>query len=167
MIFKLSNYTLDIDVERTRAFYERADIPTTSEQCGCADCRNFDKAILKASASVVNFLRSLGIDPQKPAEIFNVTGEREQEGTIWYNGWYHICGTIVKGPKTVQKTVATDGSVTASYRWEQNYAPDPDFPFAILPISEIDLLHKDFPTPVIHLQFDTHLPFVLPIAFDN
>ena len=33
MIFRFGNYTLDVDVERTRAFYARDDVKTTSEQC--------------------------------------------------------------------------------------------------------------------------------------
>ena len=94
MIIKFANFVLDVDVERTRAFYERTDIPTMSQQCDCINCQNFDKAILKASDKVLNFLRCFGIDPQKPAETFNVPGCLEKEGTIWYNGWYHICGSI-------------------------------------------------------------------------
>ena len=75
-------------------FYERSDIPTMRQQCDCVNCRNFDEAILKASDTVLDFLRSLGIDPQKPAETFNVTGVLEDDGSIWYSGWYHISGGV-------------------------------------------------------------------------
>ncbi len=36
MIFRFSNYILDVDVDRTRAFYGRPDVLTTSEKCTCA-----------------------------------------------------------------------------------------------------------------------------------
>ena len=85
MIFRFLNYVLDIDVERTRAFYSRTDILTIGEQCECINCQNFDKAILTVPDSVLDFLRSLGIDPQKLIEVFNIFGSAEKEGAIWYN----------------------------------------------------------------------------------
>lgn len=161
MIFRFSDYILDVDVERTRAFYARED----GWQCDCQDCRNYDKAILTAPEAVLELLRSLGIDPRKPAEVFNVTGMREEDGTVWYNGWFHVCGTLVECPETVTETVAEDGSRSLSYRWELGYRPEPDYPFALLPTREIDLLPKDFPAPAVELEFDTHLPWALPTPY--
>ena len=159
MIFKLNNCILDIDVERTRAFYERTDIKSIGEQCSCCGCQNFDKVIMEASDRVTEFLRSLGIDPRKPPEVYNVTGLLEKDGTIWYNGWYHVCGTIVKSPGTEQ--------VNDAYFREHSYSPDPDCPFKVLPILDNALLHEDFPTPVIQLEIDTHLPYVLEAPFEG
>ena len=142
----LADCVLDVDVERTRAFYDRPDVLTAGAQCSCENCRNFDGAILKASASVLDFLRSFGIDPQKPVEVYNVTGKRELEGTVWYNGWYHVCGTVV----------------SRSEAKGQKYCPDPNFPFSVFPGAETELLHRKFPRPALQLEIDTHLPFVLP-----
>ena len=167
MLIKFANFTLDVDVERTRVFYERSDIPTMGQQCDCVNCRNFDEAILKTSDTVLDFLRSLGIDPQKPAETFNVTGVLEDDGSIWYSGWYHICGSIVDTPETVKTTTLPDGGEQIQYCWEHGYTPDSHFPFKVLPISRLDLIHKDFPNPVIQLEIDTHLPYVLPNPFDE
>lgn len=167
MIFYFANYVLDVDVDRTRSYYERTDVPTMSQQCDCIDCQNFDEAILKASGKVLDFLRCLGIDPQKPAETFNVTGVLEDDGSIWYNGWYHICGSILGGPETVKKVLLPDGSEQFEYCWEYSYAPDTDFPFKVLPVKERYLLHEEFPTPVIQLEIDTHLPYVLTNKFEE
>ncbi len=161
MIINFANFVLEVDVERTRAFYERSDILTMSQQCDCVNCQNFDKAILKAPDSVLDFLRSFGIDPIKPTETFNVTGKIEEDGTIWYNGWYHICGSIVDSPETVKKTLLPDGRENFEYCWEYSYAPDTDYPFKVLPIKMSAILHKEFPTPVIQLEIDTHLPYIL------
>ena len=153
MIFKYANFTIDVDVERTRAFYQRADVPIVGEQCGCIDCRNYALAVLKAPDTVLDALRVLGIDPQKPAETFSVTGDMEEDGTIWYNGWYHLCGTIVEGTEAWEEA------------WEDAYSPDPGFRFKMLPVRKMDLLHKAFPSPVIQLEINTYLPYVLDIPF--
>ena len=41
MILKLKDCILDVDIERTRAFYERSDVPYVSRQCNCVNCQNF------------------------------------------------------------------------------------------------------------------------------
>ena len=51
--------------------------------------------------------------------------------------------------------------------WEHSYSPDPDFPFMVLPILDNALLHEDFPTPVIQLEIDTHLPYVLGTPYEG
>lgn len=163
MIFRFSDYVLDIDVDRTRDFYARDD----RWQCDCRDCQNYDKAILTAPEAVLDFLRNLGIDPLKPAEIFNVTGTLEEDGTIWYNGWFHVCGTLVESSETVNETMHENGSRSLSYRWELGYRPDPDYPFVLLPTREISLLPEGFPTPALELEIDTHLPWVLPISYED
>lgn len=167
MIFKLNNCILDIDVERTRAFYERTDIKSIGEQCSCCGCQNYDKVIMEASDRVTEFLRSLGIDPRKPPEVYNVTGLLEEEGTIWYNGWYHVCGRIVESPDMVEETLLDTGVILKRTCWEHSYSPDPDFPFMVLPILDQALLHEDFPTPVIQLEIDTHLPYVLGTPYEG
>ena len=167
MIFRFSNYVLDVDIERTREYYSSNDVPTMSQQCECINCQNFDNAIIKAPDSVLDFLCSLGIDPQKPIETFNVTGCLEKEGTIWYNGWYHICGTIVEGPETMKITMLSDGRKGYEYCLEKAYAPDSNFPFVILPVKSQDLLPEKFPLPVIQLVIDTHLPYVLSTPFEG
>ena len=162
MIFRFADYTLDIDMERTREFYARDD----RWQCHCQDCRNYNKAILTAPNTVLDFLQGMGVDPCKPEEVFNVTGVPEKDGTIWYNGWFHVCGTLVECPETVIETVAENGSSSFSYRWELGYRPDPDYPFVLLPIRDISLLPEGFPTPAVELELDTHLPWVLPTPYE-
>ena len=155
MIIQLADYILDVDVERTRTYYERPDVPTTSEGCTCWGCRNFDKAIVTAPATVTDFLHSLGIDPRKPVEVFSVKGEREPDGTVWYNGWYHVCGKVIEWPKFKQ----TENHL--SYSWKDGYRPDPSFHFDIIAVPTIDLAREQMPTPIIQLDFDTYLPYVL------
>ena len=165
MIISFSEYTFDIDVERTRAFYNRADVLPMGEDCGCIGCRNFDKAIMTVPRAVLDFLYSLGIEPRKPTEIYNVTGMLEDDGKIWYNGWYHICGTVVKSPETVKYGVNEKGNPTVEYGWDKGYRPSPGFPFAILPVKDNAFQRDGFPQPIIQLEIDTHLPYLLSEPF--
>ena len=157
MLFHLADAIIDVDVERTRAFYARPDVPTTSQGCSCTGCQNFDKAILTVPDTVTAFLASLGIDPRKPAETYSVKGigEREADGTVWYQGWYHVCGTVEKWPDFEQ----TETRITI--RPEDCYRPDPAFHYEVIIEPMVDLIHKEMPRPVIQLMFDTYLPYVL------
>ena len=157
MLFHLADAIIDVDVERTRAFYARPDVLTTSQGCSCTGCQNFDKAILTVPDTVTAFLASLGIDPRKPAETYSVkgVGEREADGTVWYQGWYHVCGTVEKWPDFEQ----TETRITI--RPEDYYRPDPAFHYEVIIEPMVDLIHKEMPRPVIQLMFDTYLPYVL------
>ena len=157
MLFHLADAIIDVDVERTRAFYARPDVLTTSQGCSCTGCQNFDKAILTVPDTVTAFLASLGIDPRKPAETYCVkgVGEREADGTVWYQGWYHVCGTVEKWPDFEQ----TETRITI--RPEDYYRPDPAFHYEVIIEPMVDLIHKEMPRPVIQLMFDTYLPYVL------
>ena len=160
MIFRFGNYTLDVDVDRTRAFYVRDDVKTTSEQCTCAGCRNFEKAILKTPAAVTDFLESLGIDPRKPAEAFDVMGGLDENGQVLYNGFYHICGVRLQGEdawvETAKDTKHLDG--------DRMYAVAPAFKVSFE--EQVLLLHEAFPTPVLQMEFYARLPVALPGGYD-
>lgn len=155
MIFRFGNYTLDVDVERTRAFYARGDVKTTSQQCTCAGCQNYDKAILEMPSTVTDFLESLGLDPRKPAEAFDVMGGLAEDGKVLYNGFYHLCGVRLRGEdawvKTAKDMKHLDG--------DRMYAVDGDFKVSFE--EEICLLHEAFPTPVLQMEFDARLPVAL------
>ena len=162
MIFRFSNFVIDVDVERTRAFYAREDVETTSEKCTCQGCQNYDKAIFTASDTVVDFLRSLGIDPRKPAEVFDVMGgQLDENGQVLYNGFYHICATRLEGEDawvhTSESSMHLDG--------DRMYAVDDSFKVSFE--EKVLLLHKDFPTPVLQLEIDACLPWVLPEPYQN
>lgn len=160
MIFTFGPYTLDIDVERTRALYDRPDVEVTSEQCTCAGCQNYDKAILRAPTAVLDFFRSLGIDPRKPAEIFDVMGGLDEDGTVYYNGFYHICGVRLQGEDCWVYTAKDRKHLDV----DRMYVLDPSFKVSFE--EEVLLLHEDFPTPVLQIEIDAHLPSVLPGGYN-
>jgi hypothetical protein len=156
MIFRFSDFVVDVDVERTRAFYSREDVPTTSEKCSCAGCQNYDRAIVEAPAAVLDFLESLGIDPRKPAEVYDVMGGLDEDGRVWYNGFYHVCGTRLEGEDAWVDTAKDMKHLDES----KMYAPDPSFRISFE--EQVHLLRKEFPTPVLQMEINAHLPWVLP-----
>ena len=160
MIFRFGNYTLDVDVERTRAFYARGDVKTTSQQCTCAGCQNFDKAILEMPAAVTDFLESLGLDPRKPAEAFDVMGGLAEDGKVLYHGFYHLCGVRLQGEDAWVK-IAKD---MKHLDGDRMYAVDGDFKVSFE--EEVCLLHEAFPTPVLQMEFDARLPVALAGGYD-
>lgn len=94
MIFKLGNITLDIDVEKTAEFH--AGLQTVAESCGCAGCRNYDMACGSFPVAVREFFSMLGMDIEKATEIITWYVE-DEEGKMYYGGFYHLCGKIIKG----------------------------------------------------------------------
>lgn len=161
MIFNFGPYTIDIDVERTRAFYDRDDIKVTSDQCTCAGCQNYDKAILHAPAVVPDFFQSLGIDPRKPAECFDMMGGPDEDVTIYYNGFYHVCGVRLKGEDCWVDTTKDMKHLDV----DGMYVLDPSFKVSFE--EGVLMLHEDFPTPVLQIEIDTHLPWVIPEGKSN
>ena len=162
MIFRFSDFVIDVDVERTREFYSREDVETTSEKCTCQGCQNYDKAILAASETVVDFLRSLGIDPCKPAEVFDFMGSQlDEDGKVLYNGFYHICGTRLQGEDAWVHT----GKDMMHLDGDKMYVVD-DF-FKVSFEEQVFLLHEKFPTPVLQMEIDAHLPWVLPTPYQT
>ena len=157
MIFNFGSYVLDIDVDRTRAFYGRPDVKTTSEQCVCTGCQNYDAAILLASPKVLNFFESLGIDPRKPAEVYDLLGgDPDEAGTMYYNGWYHVCGVRLQGDDAWVNV--TDEMKHLEFA--KMYAVDDSFKVSFE--EGTLMLHKAFPSPVLQMEIDAHLPWVLP-----
>ena len=152
MLFSFGPYRMDVDVEKTSAFYQSHAV-LTSEQCTCGGCQNYDKAILQAPPAVLQFLRNLGIDPQKPGEVFGSTGEIDADQTYWYSGWYHIVGTLITRPEDIKQETE-----------ENSYRPDPDFDFHAWFTDDrhhMGWIETEFPEPILEMSISTHLPWVI------
>lgn len=151
MIFELGQYKVDVDVEKTRQFYQKAEV--VSKACSCDGCFNFEKAVSGLPQAVIRFFADLGIDLRKVCECYvNCVNE---DGTLLYGGFSHVCGTIIHGRSAWKKI--NEGSLC----WEENetFSVSPDFHISFQ--EEIDLPEADFPQPVIQLEFSARLPWVL------
>lgn len=150
MIFEFGDYKLDIDIDRTRRFYETVD---DSLGCDCAGCRNFRKAYPLIPDAVQDFFRQLGVDIGKPAEA---TAYVSRDGTLtFYDGFYHICGSILKTPKLFiqmdEKHFRLDKDATIKLTTDHFlYFTD-----------KCALVEAGFPAPIIQLEIQGDVPWVL------
>lgn len=149
MIYENGPYRIDVDVERTRAFYKDA----AYYDCTCPGCRNFALASKLAPEPVKAFFESFGIDFGKPAEIY--ASHACDADTLFYGGFYHICGTILEGRDAWIQTGEK------SYRLDETYSIDLTEDFSVYFTNDVQLLEEGFPSPVIQLEIFGPLPWVL------
>jgi hypothetical protein len=98
MRVSLSDYVLDVDVEKTRSTYCMIN-KGGAESCGCSYCRNYLSALPNAlPKEILQFFAETGIDPRKDAEVYE-HGEISP-GVRSYGGEYCFWGSIVSEPKT-------------------------------------------------------------------
>ena len=149
MIYEHSPYRIDVDVEKTRAFYENA----TGITCNCPGCRNFPRATEQLPQEVQAFFESFGIDIRKPAEYY--VFDAVEPGSVFGGGFWHICGTILEGKDLwIQES-------PKSRRMDTSYAFDLADDFTVYFTEEIALLEEGFPGPVIQLEFIGYIPWAL------
>lgn len=149
MRYFIGKYVLDIDVARTRAYYEAAQ----DFSCTCTGCRNFAQAVRYLPDEVKAFFERLGMDMKKPAEVFAIY--KNGDHSVYYGGFFHICGTILEGPNTlvqidekhstVDKTAVCSLSDVFEFYFQE----------------ECYLLDEQFPRPVFQMEVYMTLPWVL------
>jgi len=135
MIFEFSKYKLDVDADKTRAFYQRKYTPA---ECSCAGCRNFREAVGILPREVKSFFDNLGIDMKKMREVY--TFNANDDNTVSYGGFTHICGKIL----------------AADSEW---IAITPDFKISFQ--EDCDLPEDVFPLPAVQLEIWADIPWVL------
>lgn len=151
MLFELGPYRVQIDVTKTKEFYEGAK--AVSYVCSCDGCRNFEVAVDGLPAPITEFFSDLGIDMRKVCECY--VNCVEDDGTLLYGGFYHVCGVLLEGKSAWRKI---DESVSC---WDDEaaFCVTPDFHISLQ--EEIALLEKDFPLPALQLEFSARIPWVL------
>ncbi len=136
MIFQFGRYTIDVDVEKTRAFYASESSVTSNEVCSCECCQHFPNAIMSFSTTVLDFLNKLGIDPRKPGEVFGKKND--------CSGWYHIVGTLQSG--------RINGFLDAS----NAFVPDETVDFQAWfddDSKRMGWIEESFPSPILEMSF--------------
>lgn len=137
-------YRLAVDVEGTRGYYRAHPLPWVC--CDCAGCRNFVRAVKTLPPAVTDFFAALGLDPEKPAEVYAIDQE-EDAALCRYGAFYHLRGELLAGlPEPgccCGAWLALDGGTEAAFR------PD----CALVP--------ADFPAPRVQLEAAFCLPWLL------
>jgi hypothetical protein len=145
-IMKFGIWTIEIDVSKTKRFYDNYHLIT--EDCQCDYCANYVLACDKFPLEIKELFNSLGIDPRKEGEVSHYL--ENQDKTHFYGAFYHIAGKIIEGP-------TTENSELLSPNFFENTKVDICFS------EELTLVPEGFPTPTI--QFEIHMNFPWFVTF--
>ena len=147
---KLGIYELEVDAERTRKFYQQ----NSGISCDCDGCQNFVKAISQLPEPVKAFLDQFGIDPANPAEVSAIYAPSDD--TVFYDGFYHICGTILQGTEPYIQIGEKQ------FQLDMQYCIELDAESSVFFTNDVHLLDQNFPKPVVQMNVFFTLPWVLP-----
>jgi len=140
MQMKIGNVMADVDVAATQRFY--ASAPRLLVPCDCPGCRNFCQAVRHMQKDARALLEQLGIDPENPAEQWGMCAENAGSMLV-YNAFWHLCGQLVS-PET------------------EPFLPLPQQNQCTYRVSaQCGLVSEDFPRPVLQLDMNLRLPWLL------
>lgn len=138
MIFDFGTFSVDVDAEKTRKYYTESP-RTLTEGCDCILCRNFLAAYDSLDPEIHRFFDSLGVDIRKAADMTTMHGDQERN-ILYYQGLCHVCGRIVDGCSE-----------------EYEYLPT----FKVFFTTKCALVEKSFPYPVLQMEVDMKVPWVM------
>ncbi|MCM1160508.1 MAG: hypothetical protein NC412_04715 [Roseburia sp.] len=156
MRYLFGEYEVDIDVEKTRLFYEKAE--KIINGCMCDGCCNYERASDCFPNEVKAFFEGLGVDLKKAAEIIPYAAENEGKHML-YGGFYHICGK----KNFINDVWKSKGHVADS----QVFSLDEDEMYSIAEnykigfSSDCNLLEDGFPMLAIQMEILFTSPWVL------
>ena len=100
MDVKIDGCVFDVDLERTRAYYQ------SNTLCTCSYCRHYRENIRQRYPRLAERLERFGVDPARPDE----TESYEQDGVIEYAAvHYTVSGYILADGKKESRLADTEG----------------------------------------------------------
>jgi hypothetical protein len=144
---QISNWIIDVDVEKTKEYYNRI---TVEKGCNCIYCRNYIKCCETFPKEVLEFYKMLGIDPKKEGEFMEFGIEDDKH---LYMCFYHFVGRIVKRASDKIRTWDDLNIIEVN---------DTEFTFT----NNLDLVPEEFPKPVLQLEFAVKLPWLLEEKYE-
>ena len=146
---KILDWIIEVDPVKTKEFYKQLTTPSVS--CGCLYCQNFEKAVPNLPETFLEALAELGIDIYKAIEVYEIC--EIENGIHLYGGWYHLNGRIAEGNDSFSTPVHGKGQQANLQQLEDNF---------FLGFTEgTNLVPKDFPEPVLQIEFTGNLPWLL------
>ena len=150
----IGEYIIDINVEENENYYRKER--SISEGCKCDGCQNYELAIQKVSPEISKLFNQFGIDIIKPAEVYVNYSENN---ILFYGGFYHICGKIIKGESPWEIVSKTKKCMINHLVEEKMICIDNSFRIAFQ--KECSLLSESFPEPSIQMEILAYLPWAL------
>ncbi len=151
MIFTFGDYVVDVDVEKTKQIY--STLPLLTQGCNCDGCLNFEAAINFLPECIRTFFDNLGIDPQKITEC--CVNCKNEDKNLSYWGFCHLCGSLIQGKNAWVKTSKNHSYYNRDLTYQVN-----DNWFVSFQ-KECSLVEKEFKGPVLQMEFEATIPWVL------
>jgi hypothetical protein len=154
---RILDWIVEVDKEKTRSVC--AELPQISddENCNCIHCRNWVEACSYFSEPVNVFFGQLGIDPTKEGEISWVCVN--DDGSHLYQGFYHFVGRLIEGPDCMVPFPFGNEEFHGHNIVLQSLTNELRIGFT----EKISLRPGDetFPEPILQLEFNMDIPWVL------
>ena len=135
MIIILGDYILEINADKNKAYYK-----DYVYGCDCDACVNYKSSVKDVLPDEAALFDEMGLDISKPVEVYEMGSK---DNVLFYGGWYHICGKLIKG----DSKSATDYFITENYRISFQ--------------KECVLLGDNFPDPCFQMRIEARLPWSL------
>ncbi len=155
MEVRLGPYVLDVDIQKTKLFYQKAK--KVSEECGCQSCRNFENAVERLPDEAKCFFDFLGIDIAKPAEVYFCTVNAD--GLLDYGGFYHLCGRLLSGESAWVIESRNKKATVSQWDTSKTYPVSKNLHVSFQ--EDCSLVEEGFPEPVLQMDIEAYLPWVL------
>ncbi|MFP3727678.1 hypothetical protein U8V72_21065 [Priestia filamentosa] len=139
----LGKWELKVDVELTKEQYKK-----TWNLCECEDCKNYYKATQQVSPQVQGFFKDLGINPSVINHL-SCFGDIKENGLHYYIGSYHLVGTLKEQDVAFLSNQTEPYTYKLDENWEISFTTDLEF------------VPGFFPSPVIQMDVDVYIPWVL------
>lgn len=147
--FHFNEWIIEVDLLRTSRYYANHNI---SEDCNCKNCKNYRLHCEYISSDLLSFFHRLGVDPKKEGEFMEFGPNND--GDIHYMGFYHLVGKIKTGPRNVNE------------KWKEiDLIKIDNFEFGFND-EGISCVPRDFPEPIIQLEFCVEIPWRLEEKYD-
>ncbi|MDR0467858.1 MAG: hypothetical protein LBG67_03315 [Campylobacteraceae bacterium] len=149
----IGEWELEYDKSKTLEAYKKHK--TSTEECACQSCKNYYHASKYFSAEIRAFFENMGVDVEKPIEVYDYSTYKN--GKVWYGGWYHIVGKIVKGKDIWVETHRADGDIVYHRGDMHKVADDLEVGFTL----QIYLHNDNFPDNIFQMEINFWVPWVL------
>lgn len=147
MELEFNDLVIEADPEKTKLLYAGAERIT--DGCDCGGCRNYALAAERFPPEVSEFFSRMGIDPEKPAEVYLL--DRKDADTARYGGFYHLCGRIINGDDDLNEKL--EDATSDFYPIAEGYY--------VAFTESISLPEEDVPLPALQMEIDFTLPRLL------
>ncbi len=151
MVITFGNYTVDVDVDKTRQIYKQ--LPLITDGCKCDGCENFEKAVDFLPEEVRAFFDNLGVDLKRIVECY--VNCKNDDGSLFYGGFCHICGTLIKGESAWESISETH----SHYNPDMAYSMNDNFRISFQ--EECLMVEDQFDAPILQIEFEANIPWIL------